>query len=92
MQIATLEEGVKLIQHMVHGVAFAQIKTRYDKVMDKLKATDNKRATLYKPLILALSQLTSKLNYENVMQILDLLNNLRAGIESEQVEARMAEE
>jgi len=36
ISIATLEEGVKLIQHMVHGVAFAQIKARYDKVLEKL--------------------------------------------------------
>lgn len=52
---------------MIHGVAFSQIKARYDKVVDKLKATNDKHATLFKPLITSLLQLTNKLNYENVM-------------------------
>jgi hypothetical protein len=65
---------------MIHGVAFAQIKTRYEKVLDKLKSTDGKRATLFKPLIASLATLATKLNYENVMKILDLLNNIRSAI------------
>jgi hypothetical protein len=65
---------------MIHGVAFAQIKTRYEKVLDKLKTTESKRATLFKPLIASLTQLATKLNYENVMKILDLLNNIRTAI------------
>ena len=92
IEIATLEEGVKLIQHMVHGIAFAQIKVRYDKVLDKLRDSDSKRSTLYKPLITSLTQLATKLNYEDVMKILDLLNGIRAGIVEEQEAARMAEE
>jgi hypothetical protein len=58
---------------MIHGVAFSQIKVRYDKVLEKLRATDNKRSTLFKPLITSLTQLATKLNYESVMKILDLL-------------------
>lgn len=61
---------------MVHGVAFTQVKARYDKVMDSLKAVSDKHNTIYKPLILSLAQLTNKLNYENLMKILDLFNSL----------------
>lgn len=64
------------MQHMVHGVAFTQIKTRYDKVMDKLKEISDKRNIIYRPLILSLAQLTSKLNYENLMKILELFSSL----------------
>lgn len=84
IQIATLEEGVKLIQHMIHGVAFSQIKARYDKVLEKLGESSNtNKGTLFKPLITQLTQLANKLNYENVMKILDLLNNIRNSIVEE---------
>jgi predicted metal-dependent hydrolase len=92
IQIATLEEGVKLIQHMIHGVAFSQIKPRYDKVLEKLRATDNKRSTLFKPLINSLTQLATKLNYESVIKILDLLQNIRSGIVEEQEIAHQNED
>lgn len=61
---------------MIHGVAFSQIKTRYDKVLENLKNSGSKH-TLYKPLISELTQLATKLNYENVMAILKLLGNIR---------------
>jgi len=61
---------------MVHGVAFSQIKTRYDKVLAQLSKSGEKH-TLYKPLIVALTELATKLNYENVMAILQLLNNIK---------------
>jgi len=92
ISIATLEEGVKLIQHMVHGVAFAQIKARYDKVLEKLANNNDKHTTLFKPLISSLTQLATKLNYENVMKILELLNNIRAAIVEEKEASREAEE
>jgi hypothetical protein len=88
ISIATLEEGVKLINHMIHGVAFSQIKSRYDKVLDKLQNTESKHATLFKPVIASLTQLATKLNYENVMKILDLLNNIRAAIIEEKEASR----
>jgi len=62
---------------MIHGVAFAQIKSRYEKVIEKLQKDDGKHTTLFKPLIIQLTQLATKLNYENVMKILDLLNGIR---------------
>jgi excinuclease UvrABC helicase subunit UvrB len=69
---------------MIHGVAFSQIKARYDKVLEKLSETANtKKATLFKPLITQLTQLANKLNYENVMKIMDLLNNIRASLVEE---------
>jgi len=68
---------------MIHGVAFSQIKVRYDKVLDKLKEHDGKHTTLFKPLISSLTQIATKLNYENVMKILELLNNIRKGIVEE---------
>jgi len=77
---------------MIHGVAFAQIKSRYDKVLEKLRDNQNKHASLFKPLITSLTQLATKLNYENVMKILELLQNIRAGIVEEQTLSRQAEE
>jgi hypothetical protein len=68
---------------MIHGVAFSQIKSRYDKVLEKLNDDSNKHATLFKPIINSLTQLATKLNYENVMKILDLLNNIRISIVEE---------
>lgn len=61
---------------MIHGVAFSQIKTRYDKMLDTLSNSGSKH-TLYKPLITALTELATKLNYENVMAILKLLGNIK---------------
>jgi hypothetical protein len=40
---------------MVHGVAFAQIKPRYEKMLDKLRNSDAKRTTMFKPLINSLA-------------------------------------
>jgi len=77
---------------MVHGVAFAQIKARYDKVLEKLSTSEGKHTTLFKPLISSLTQLATKLNYENVMKILELLNNIRAAIVEEKEAARVSEE
>jgi hypothetical protein len=77
---------------MIHGVAFSQIKVRYDKVMDKLRDSQNKHASLFKPLITSLTQLATKLNYENVMKILALLNDIRSGLVEEQNIARASEE
>jgi len=78
--IAAIDEATKLIQHMMHGVSFTQIKGRYEKVMDKLKNNHSKHSSLFKPLISALAQLTTKLNFENVEKILDLLANIRAAL------------
>jgi hypothetical protein len=68
---------------MIHGVAFSQIKSRYDKVMEKLNDSSSKNHTMFKPLISSLTQLATKLNYENVMKILELLNNIRTSIVEE---------
>merc|ERR1712150_272785 len=86
-----LDEGVKLINHMLHGVAFSQIQARYEKVLDKLKESKS-HASLFKPLVTQLTQLASKLNYENVMNILNLLNEIRSSIAQRQAEDRAAEE
>jgi hypothetical protein len=40
---------------MIHGVAFAQIKTRYEKVLEKLSQDEGKHSTLFKPLIIQLT-------------------------------------
>jgi len=47
---------------------------------------------MFKPLISSLTQLATKLNYENVMKILELLNNIRTSIVEEREAARVAEE
>mmetsp|Transcript_3054 Transcript_3054/g.467 ORF Transcript_3054/g.467 Transcript_3054/m.467 type:complete len:80 (+) Transcript_3054:609-848(+) len=77
---------------MIHGVAFSQIKSRYDKVLEKLSDNNSKHSSLFKPLISSLTQLATKLNYENVMKILDLLNNIRVSIVEERENGRIAEE
>jgi hypothetical protein len=81
--ISQIDESIKLIKHMIHGVTFAQIKPRFEKVQENLKKT-NKFSTLFKPLILGLSELATKLNYENVVQILDLLNNINSSLAQSQ--------
>jgi uncharacterized small protein (DUF1192 family) len=83
--IVSIDESIKLIKHMIHGVTFAQIKPRYEKVQESLKKS-NKFATLFKPLIVSLSELATKLNYENVVAILDLLNNIQTSLEDSQRE------
>lgn len=70
-----LDESIKLIKHLIHGVTFAQIKPRFEKIQDNLRQS-TKFGTLFKPLILSLSELATKLNYENVVQIIDLLNQI----------------
>jgi chromosome segregation ATPase len=85
--INAIDESVKLIKHMLHGVTFAQIKPRYEKVQETLKKS-NKFSTLFKPLILGLSELATKLNYENVVHILDLLNNINHSLAQSQNEYR----
>lgn len=80
IQITTLDEGTKLINHMLHGVAFSQIQSRYEKVVDQLKSTKGTHASLFTPLVTSLTQLATKLNYENVMSILALLNDIRTSI------------
>jgi hypothetical protein len=80
IQITTLDEGVKLINHMLHGVAFSQIEARYNKVLDQLKQSKGNHASIFKPLVTSLTQLSTKLNYENVMNILKLLGEIRASI------------
>lgn len=47
---------------------------------------------MFKPLISSLAQLATKLNYENVMKILDLLNNIRISIVEERENSRISEE
>jgi chromosome segregation ATPase len=81
--ISQIDESIKLIKHMIHGVTFAQIKPRFEKVQENLKKT-NKFSTLFKPLILGLSELATKLNYENVVHILDLLNNINHSLAESQ--------
>jgi hypothetical protein len=70
-----LDESIKLIKHLIHGVTFAQIKPRFEKIQENLRQS-SKFGTLFKPLILSLSELATKLNYENVVQIIDLLNQI----------------
>jgi len=65
---------------MLHGVAFSQIETRYNKVLSQLKESKGNHAALFKPLVTSLTQLATKLNYENVMNILNLLADIRSSI------------
>lgn len=71
--LKAIDDATQLIQHLVHGVSFAQVKVRYDRVVERLSANKSKHAALFKPLVLALSQLSAKLNLESVQKILNLL-------------------
>jgi len=77
---------------MLHGVAFSQVEARYEKVLDKLRQSKGNHAGLFKPLVTSLTQLATKLNYENVMNILKLLGDIRKSIVAAQTEARKDEE
>jgi len=81
--IAALEEASKLIKHLIHGVSFAQVRERYTKVEETLKA-NAKHASLFKPLISALASISTKLNYEQVVRILDLLKSIRDALAAAQ--------
>lgn len=89
--IVSIDESIKLIKHMIHGVTFAQIKPRYEKVQESLKKS-NKFATLFKPLIVSLSELATKLNYENVVAILDLLNNILGSLQQSRADYARTEQ
>jgi len=89
--IVSVDESIKLIKHMIHGVTFAQIKPRYEKVQESLKKS-NKFATLFKPLIVSLSELATKLNYENVVAILDLLNNILGALQQSRADYARTEQ
>jgi len=61
-----LDEASKLIKHLIHGVSFSQIRERYNKVQESLK-NNVRHATLFKPLIVTLTEMATKLNYEQVV-------------------------
>lgn len=89
--ISQIDESIKIIKHLIHGVTFAQIKPRFDKVQDSLKKS-NKFGTLFKPLIVSLSELATKLNYENVVAILDLLNNILGSLQQSRADYARTEQ
>jgi chromosome segregation ATPase len=86
-----LDESIKLIKHLIHGVTFAQIKPRFEKVQENLRKSA-KFGTLFKPLILSLSELATKLNYENVVAIIDLLNNILGSVRQSRADYQRTED
>jgi len=85
-----LDEASKLIKHLIHGVSFSQIRERYNKVQESLK-NNARHATLFKPLIVSLTEMATKLNYEQVVKILDLLKNISDALNSSRDAAQSAE-
>lgn len=77
---------------MLHGVAFAQVEARYNKVLENLRNSKGNHAGLFKPLVTSLTQIATKLNYDNVVNILKLLADIRASIVAAQTAAREEEE
>ncbi|KAM3136200.1 Trichocyst matrix protein T4-A [Paramecium bursaria] len=73
-QIDAIDEASKIVQHLQAGVAFAQVKSRFEKVQAKLM--ESKHA-LFKPLISALTQLASKVDNKSIIKILNLLAQIR---------------
>jgi hypothetical protein len=88
--ITALEEASKLIKHMIHGVAFSQIRERYNQVQETLK-NNKKHAVLFKPLIVSLTDLATKLNYEQVIKILDLLKSIQDALTASREAAATSE-
>ncbi|CAD8120247.1 unnamed protein product [Paramecium sonneborni] len=73
-QMDAIDEASKIVQHLQAGVAFAQLKSRFEKVQAKLM--ESKHA-LFKPLINALTQLASKVDNKSIIKILELLAQIR---------------
>lgn len=73
-QIEAIDEASKIVQHLQAGVAFAQLKSRFEKVQAKLQ--EGKHALL-KPLISSLTQLASKVDNKSIIKILELLAQIR---------------
>jgi chromosome segregation ATPase len=88
--IAALEEASKLIKHLIHGVSFAQVRERYVKVEEALR-NNARHASLFKPLLAALASISTKLNYEQVVRILDLLKSIRDALQAAQEGEAQAE-
>lgn len=75
---------------MLHGVSFSEISARYNKVLTQLGSS--KQSTLYKPLISQLTQLSAKLNFDNVQKVLELLGSMRKNLVEERAADRANEE
>lgn len=80
VDITTVEEGIRLVQHMLHGVSFAEIEGRYNKVLAQMQT---RSGSIFKPMVVQLTQLASKFNYENVQKVIELLDNIRKGLVDE---------
>jgi len=48
--------------------------------------------SIFKPMVVQLTQLAAKFNYENVVKVLELLDNIRKGFVDEKTNAKLAEE
>jgi hypothetical protein len=44
--LAAVDDGIKLIQHLQLGASFAQLKSKYDSVLNKLKENTSHEALL----------------------------------------------
>jgi DNA-binding MurR/RpiR family transcriptional regulator len=58
------------------GAAFAQVKTRYDAVQKKLQENTAHQA-LFKPIIAALTELSTHVDSKAIQKIAQLLSELR---------------
>jgi hypothetical protein len=58
------------------GASFAQLKSKYDTVLTKLKENTSHEALL-KPIITALTELSTNVNFKAIQQIAQLLAELR---------------
>lgn len=74
---------------MLHGVGFVEIEGRYNKVLAQMSS---RSTSIFKPMVVQLTQLATKFNFENVQKVLELLDNIRRGFVDEQTQARNAED
>jgi hypothetical protein len=73
------------------GASFAQLKSKYDNVLTKLKENTSHEALL-KPIIAALTELNTNVNFKAIQQIAQLLAELRQHLVGAQNNLRENEE
>ncbi|EGR27301.1 protein kinase domain protein [Ichthyophthirius multifiliis] len=75
--LEAIDQANVLLQHLHNGVSFVQLSLRFGKVLGKLKNLKSKQSSLFRPVIMALSQIQDNLNYDKLQKIIELLVNLK---------------
>jgi len=69
--------AIQLLNSLRSGTSFVQLKSKFEKVTEKLQSTKSiNHAHIYTPIIKALAQISSKADQEIIIKILNLLDSL----------------